>query len=91
MRPLEGPLKEELEEALASAERFTQQYSRLLKTFKEQMFNTSSTLDQLNREFGWVSSLANSTGTKDHVFRVHEVRRRSHNRCVVVTRDIFIC
>ncbi|XP_056284360.1 clusterin [Pseudoliparis swirei] len=73
VRPLEGPLKEELEEALASAERFTQQYSRLLKTFKEQMFNTSSTLDQLNREFGWVSSLANSTGTKDHVFRVHEV------------------
>ncbi|XP_034384297.1 clusterin [Cyclopterus lumpus] len=80
MRPLEGPLKEELEEALAMAERFTQQYSRLLKTFKEQMFNTSSTLDQLNREFGWVSSLANSTSTKDDVFRVHMVNSTNTER-----------
>ncbi|XP_031717415.1 clusterin [Anarrhichthys ocellatus] len=72
-KPLEGPLKEDLEEALAMAERFTQQYNSLLKTFKEQMFNTSSILDQLNREFGWVSSLANNTNAKDDVFRVQMV------------------
>ncbi|XP_068564530.1 clusterin [Cebidichthys violaceus] len=72
-KPLEGPLKKDLEEALAMAERFTQQYSSLLKTFKEQMFNTSSILDQLNREFGWVSSLANNTNTEDDVFRVQMV------------------
>ncbi|XP_040016161.1 clusterin [Gasterosteus aculeatus] len=70
-RPLEGPLKEELEEALAIAERFSQQYNSLLETFKQQMFDTSSILDQLNREFGWVSSLNNKT--TDDVFRVQMV------------------
>ncbi|XP_037305398.2 clusterin [Pungitius pungitius] len=70
-RPLEGPLKEELEEALAAAERFSQQYNGLLETFKKQMLDTSSILDQLNREFGWVSSLNNKT--TDDVFRVQMV------------------
>ncbi|KAL6095709.1 clu [Pungitius sinensis] len=70
-RPLEGPLKEELEEALAVAERFSQQYNGLLETFKKQMLDTSSILDQLNREFGWVSSLNNKT--TDDVFRVQMV------------------
>uniref|UniRef100_UPI0037E7745F clusterin n=1 Tax=Semicossyphus pulcher TaxID=241346 RepID=UPI0037E7745F len=70
-RPLEGPLKEELESALALAERFTQQYNSLLKRFEEQMFNTSSIVDLLNRQFGWVSSLANNT--KDDIFRIQTV------------------
>ncbi|MEQ2239829.1 hypothetical protein ILYODFUR_008643 [Ilyodon furcidens] len=72
-KPLEGPLKEELEAALAMAERFTQQYNSLLKRFEEQMFNTSSILDMLNMQFGWVSSLANNT--KDGIFNVKGVRR----------------
>ncbi|XP_054474418.1 clusterin [Anoplopoma fimbria] len=72
-KPFEGPLKEELEEALAMAERFTQQYNSLLKRFKEQMFNISSILDQLNKEFGWVSSLANNTSSKDNFFQVQMV------------------
>lgn len=72
-KPLEGPLKEELEEALAMAERFTQQYNNLLKRFEEEMFNTSSILDLLNRQFGWVSALANETNTKDNIFRVQTV------------------
>ncbi|XP_068199272.1 clusterin [Antennarius striatus] len=70
-KPLEGPLKEELEEALAMAERFTQRYNSLLKKFEEHMFNTSSILDLLNKQFGWVSSLANST--KDNMFQVQTV------------------
>ncbi|XP_051816882.1 clusterin isoform X2 [Acanthochromis polyacanthus] len=70
-RPLEGPLKEELEKALALTERFTQQYNSLLKRFEEQMFNTSSILDMFNRQFGWVSSLANNT--QDSIFRVQTV------------------
>ncbi|XP_029965922.1 clusterin [Salarias fasciatus] len=70
-KPLEGPEKEKLEEALAMAERFTQQYSSLLRRFEEQMFNTSSVLDLFNRQFGWVSSLANNT--KDGIFRVQTV------------------
>lgn len=68
-KPLEGPLKAELEAALALAERFTQQYNLLLKRFEEKMLNTSSVLDMLNREFGWVSSLANITD----VFQVQTV------------------
>ncbi|KAM8725954.1 clusterin isoform 1-T2 [Acanthopagrus schlegelii] len=70
-RPLEGPLKEELEEALAMAERFTQMYNNLLSRFEEQMLNTSSLLDMLNSQFGWVSSLANNT--KDNIFQVQTV------------------
>ncbi|KAM7395118.1 hypothetical protein PAMA_006728 [Pampus argenteus] len=72
-RPLEGPLKEELEEALAMAERFTQQYNGLLKRFEEQMFNTSSIMDLFNRQFGWVSTLANNTNSKDNIFKIQTV------------------
>ncbi|XP_028996401.1 clusterin [Betta splendens] len=72
-RPLEGPLKEELEGALAVAERFTRHYNSLLRSFEEQVFNTSSVLDLFNRQYGWVSSLANSTDSKDGVFRVQTV------------------
>nr|XP_019953002.1 PREDICTED: clusterin [Paralichthys olivaceus] len=75
-RPLEGPLKEELEEALAMAERFTQQYNSLLRRFEEQMFNTSSILDLFNRQFGWVSSLANNTDSKDGIFHIQTVISR---------------
>lgn len=70
-KPLEGPLKEELESALAMAERFTEQYNSLLKRFEEQMFNTSSILDLLNSQFGWVSTLANNTN--DDFFQVQTV------------------
>ncbi|XP_034436392.1 clusterin [Hippoglossus hippoglossus] len=72
-KPLEGPLKEDLEEALAMAERFTQQYNSLLRRFEEQMFNTSSILDLFNRQFGWVSSLANNTDSQDGIFHVQTV------------------
>lgn len=72
-KPLEGPLKENLEEALAMAERFTHQYNTLLKRFEEQMYNTSSMLDLFNRQFGWVSSLANNTNSKDNIFQVQTV------------------
>lgn len=71
--PLEGPLKGELENALALAERFTQQYNGLLRRFEEQMANTSFILDLLNSQFGWVSSLANQTNTKDDIFQVKAV------------------
>lgn len=72
-RPLEGPLKEELERALARAERFTQDYNNLLKRFEEKMFNTSSVLDLFNKQFGWVSSLANHTKNEDGFFKIQAV------------------
>ena len=72
-KPLEGPLKEELEEALAVAERLTQRYSTLLRSFEERMYNTSSVLDFLNEQFSWVSSLANNTDAKNPIFQVQAV------------------
>lgn len=79
-KPLEGPLKEQLEEALALAERFTQQYDSLLRRFEEQMANTSFLLNLLNRQFGWVSSLANRTDGKDDTFSVQTVRSRAKHK-----------
>ncbi|XP_054618626.1 clusterin [Dunckerocampus dactyliophorus] len=75
-KPLEGPLKEELERALAIAERFTQHYNALLKRFEEQMLNTSSVMDLFNRQFGWVSSLVNNTNSKKDIFQVETVMSR---------------
>lgn len=72
-RPLEGPMKEELEKALDRAERFTQEYNNLLKRFEDQMFNTSSLLDLFNKQFGWVSSLANHTQNEDGFFKIQAV------------------
>lgn len=79
-KPLEGPLKVELEEALALAERFTQQYDSLLRRFEERMANTSFILDLLNRQFGWVSSLANRTDSKDDILNVQTVRLRTKKK-----------
>lgn len=76
-KPLEGPLKAELEDALALAERFTQQYDSLLRRFEERMANTSFILDLLNRQFGWVSSLANRTDGRDNIFNIQTVRLRT--------------
>nr|XP_057913852.1 clusterin [Doryrhamphus excisus] len=75
-KPLQGPLKEELERALAIAERFTQHYNALLKRFEEQMLNTSSIMDLFNTQFGWVSSLVNNTNTKKDIFQVETVINR---------------
>jgi len=72
-RPLEGPVKADLERALAQTERLTRQYNSQLRTFEEQMVNTSALLDLLNQQFGWVSALANSTGSKDGIFRIKAV------------------
>ncbi|XP_066515164.1 clusterin isoform X2 [Hoplias malabaricus] len=72
-KPLEGPLKQELEQALAVAEKFTQEYNRILKRFEEEMFNTSKVLDMFNKQFGWVSSLANHTKSDDGIFKIQTV------------------
>ncbi|XP_012684745.2 clusterin [Clupea harengus] len=76
-KPLEGPVKEQLERALERAEGFTQEYNRLLRKFEEEMFNTSRLLDMFNKQFGWVSTLANNTQTKDGFFQVKTILSRS--------------
>lgn len=72
-KPLEGPLKEDLEQSLALAERFTKEYNNLLRSFEEEMFNTSKLLDMLRKQFSWVSSLANHTSNDDSIFKVQTV------------------
>ncbi|XP_010880875.2 clusterin [Esox lucius] len=75
-KPLSGPLKKELEQALAMAERFTEEYTTQLRRFEEQMANTSSLLDLFSKQFGWVSALANNTDTKDGIFQIKTVISR---------------
>ncbi|XP_028808797.1 clusterin [Denticeps clupeoides] len=76
-KPLDGPLKEDLEQALAMAEQFTQEYNAVLRRFEEKMFNTSKLLDMLNKQFGWVSTLANKTESKDGIFNIKAVISRN--------------
>ncbi|XP_041109401.1 clusterin-like [Polyodon spathula] len=75
-RPLEGPLKEEFEKALAMSERFTKEYDELLKKFQQEMLNTSSLMDTLNKQFGWVSTLINATKRPDGFFQIKTVISR---------------
>ncbi|NXK13559.1 CLUS protein, partial [Herpetotheres cachinnans] len=66
-------LREQLEDALRLAERFTRRYDDLLHAFQAEMLNTTSLLDQLNRQFGWVSRLANLTEGTDGFLQVTTV------------------
>ncbi|XP_063079871.1 clusterin isoform X2 [Engraulis encrasicolus] len=75
-KPLEGPLKQQLEQALERAERFTQDYNRLLRRFEEEMFNTSRLMDLFNKQFGWVSTLANNTQAKNGFFQIKTILSR---------------
>uniref|UniRef100_A0A8D0L7L0 Clusterin n=1 Tax=Sphenodon punctatus TaxID=8508 RepID=A0A8D0L7L0_SPHPU len=71
--PERSRLRERFEEAVRLAERFTRHYDQLLRSFQEEMLNTSHLLDQLNRQFGWVSRLANLTETRDRPLQVTTV------------------
>lgn len=74
--PAQQQLREQLEDALRLAERFTRRYDELLRAFQAEMLNTSSLLEQLNRQFGWVSRLANLTQGTDGFLQVTTVRPR---------------
>ncbi|NXN92238.1 CLUS protein, partial [Rhinopomastus cyanomelas] len=77
--PSQSQLREQLEDALRLAERFSHRYDDLLRTFQAEMFNTSSLLDQLNRQFGWVSRLANLTRDTDGFLQVTTVLSKAPN------------
>lgn len=72
--PVQSQLREQFEDALRLAERFTRRYDDLLSAFQAEMLNTSSLLDQLNRQFGWVSRLRNLTQGTDGFLQVTTVR-----------------
>ncbi|XP_030410953.1 clusterin [Gopherus evgoodei] len=77
--PAQAQLREQFEDALRLAERFTRKYDELLRTFQEEMLNTSSLLDQLNQQFGWVSRLANLTQKGDGMLQVTTVLSKTPN------------
>lgn len=72
--PSQQELREQLEDAVRVAERFTRRYDSLLREFQEEMLNTSGLLDQLNRQFGWVSRLANYSQGPEGFLQVTTVR-----------------
>ncbi|XP_077032541.1 clusterin isoform X5 [Agelaius phoeniceus] len=77
--PSQQELREQLEDAVRVAERFTRRYDSLLREFQEEMFNTSGLLDQLNRQFGWVSRLANHSMGSDGFLQVTTVLSKAPN------------
>lgn len=77
--PSQQELREQLEDAVRVAERFTRRYDSLLREFQEEMLNTSGLLDQLNRQFGWVSRLANYSLGPDGFLQVTTVLSKAPN------------
>ncbi|XP_066468095.1 clusterin-like [Tiliqua scincoides] len=70
-------LRDHFKDHLLIAERLTRQYDDLLRSFQEEMFNTTSLLDQLNKQFGWVSQVANHTLNGNQSLRVIMVQTNS--------------
>ncbi|MDL1404848.1 hypothetical protein PST89_20335, partial [Yersinia pestis] len=66
--PAQAQLRQELNDSLQVAERLTQRYNELLRSYQLKMFNTSSLLEQLNDQFSWLSQLANLTQSKDQAY-----------------------
>ncbi|NXX75052.1 CLUS protein, partial [Urocolius indicus] len=77
--PGQRQLREQLEDALRLADRFSRRYDDLLRSFQAEMLNTTHLLDQLNRQFGWVSRLANLTQDTDGFLQVTTVLSKAPN------------
>ncbi|XP_042300855.1 clusterin [Sceloporus undulatus] len=77
--PEQSQLRERFEDAVRLAERFTRKYDEILKSFQEEMLNTTALLDQLNQQFGWVSRLANATRNQDKPLKVITVISKPAN------------
>ncbi|KAM4771972.1 clusterin [Rhinophrynus dorsalis] len=71
-------LQQTFEDSLRLAEKFTRQYDEILQKFRERMVNTTSLLEHMNQQFGWVSKLANLTqNNKNGFFQVSTVYSHS--------------
>lgn len=78
--PIQQHLKETFEDSVHLAERFTKQYDEQLEKLREKMLNTTSLLESLNRQFGWVSRLANMTQhEKNGIFQISTVYSNSRS------------
>ncbi|XP_069743146.1 clusterin [Narcine bancroftii] len=73
------PLRKAFEESLTVAENFAKKYDSLMKDFQEYMENKTKELESLNKQFGWVSKLANYTKSPDGFFKIKTIMSRSEN------------
>ncbi|KAE8605660.1 hypothetical protein XENTR_v10015268 [Xenopus tropicalis] len=72
--PVQEQLQEVFQDSLRLAERFTREYDDLLEQFREKMLNTTGILEQLNKQFGWLSKFTNMTqGRKNGIFQVSTI------------------
>ncbi|XP_070231583.1 clusterin-like isoform X1 [Bos mutus] len=63
--PTQTLLRQQLNESLQLAEKFSRLYNQLLQSYQQKLLNTSALLKQLNEQFTWVSQLANLTQNDD--------------------------
>ncbi|NXM33765.1 CLUS protein, partial [Oxyruncus cristatus] len=77
--PSQGELREQLEDAVRVAERFTRRYDALLGALEAELLNSTALLQRLSRQFGWVSRLANLTQGGDTALRVTTVLSKAPN------------
>lgn len=81
--PSQNLLRQQLNDSLQLAERFSREYEELLRSYQQKMFNTSALLKQLNEQFNWVSQLANLTqGEDQYSLQVTTVSSRSSDSSV---------
>lgn len=73
------PLRKSFEESLSMAENFARKYDNLMEDFQEYMENKTKELDSLNKQFGWVSKLANYTKSPDGFFKIKAIMSKSEN------------
>ncbi|KAM4695570.1 clusterin [Discoglossus pictus] len=71
-------LQEKFEDSVHLAEEFTKKYDELLQNLRDRMLNSTSLFENLNKQFGWVSKLANLTQIdKNSIFQVSTVYSKS--------------
>ncbi|NWI93072.1 CLUS protein, partial [Pitta sordida] len=77
--PSQQELREQLEDAVRVAERFTRRYDDLLQEFQAELLNSTGLLERLSRQFSWVSRLANLSQDSQGSLRVTTILSKSPN------------
>ncbi|XP_068792784.1 clusterin [Struthio camelus] len=77
--PEQSQLREQFEDAVRLAERFSRRYDDLLGTFQADVLNVTGLLEELHRRFGWLSRLANVTQHDDGFLQVTTVLSKAPN------------
>ncbi|XP_072107749.1 clusterin isoform X1 [Mobula birostris] len=84
------PLRKTFEDSLLMAEKLAKKYDNLMFDFQEYMKNQTRELENLNKQFGWVSKLANYTKSPEGFYKIKAVLSSSEsNPDTNVTVQIF--